>query len=302
MVSVHLDNSNSVGIGDNVCLLSALANIPEQVDLYTTNDHNTFDRLTQLKQIFNIPDSNIKIILSNTHGDFHNSGWPLKLFTEYYHPTHVKINNKLQPARPYKERHCVAIAGFFDKVPADSNNEWPWCKQRPLDYWARVFTWLKSIDYDVVTVDRHQFSLDDKVDLLVNKCKAIISYEGGMAHLSHVLRVPCFLIDWKLPSPSTTLGNFHCEFVHRTKNVYIVRDDEEMFGWNRGTFDSKVFDLTQGLSNNRLVNNECKLTFANDNLYGTITVTQNNREVMSIPNILGRTVTTDFLSKYYSLK
>jgi hypothetical protein len=302
MVSVHLDNSNSVGLGDNVCLLSALANIPEQVDLYTTNDHNTFDRLTQLKKIFNIADSNIRIILSDTNGDFHNSGWPLKLFTEYYRPTHVKIHNKLQPARPYKDRPCVAIAGFFDTVPDNSNNEWPWCKQRPLEYWARVFLWLKSMDYEVVTVDRHQFCLDDKIDLLVNKCKAIISYEGGMAHLSHMLRVPCFLIDWKLPSPSTTLGEFHCEFVHRTKNVYIVRNDEELFGWDRNAFESKVFDLTKEISNNRLVNNECIVSFANDKLYGNITIFKHSKETVAIPNILGRTATTDFLSKYYSLK
>lgn len=302
MVSVHLDNSNSVGLGDNVCLLSALANIPEQVDLYTTNDHNTFDRLTQLKKIFNIADSNIRIILSDTNGDFHNSGWPLKLFTEYYRPTHVKIHNKLQPARPYKDRPCVAIAGFFDTVPDNSNNEWPWCKQRPLEYWARVFLWLKSMDYEVVTVDRHQHCLDDKIDLLVNKCKAIISYEGGMAHLSHMLRVPCFLIDWKLPSPSTTLGEFHCEFVHRTKNVYIVRNDEELFGWDRNAFESKVFDLTKEISNNRLVNNECIVSFANDKLYGNITIFKSSKETVAIPNILGRTATTDFLSKYYSPK
>jgi hypothetical protein len=302
MVSVHLDNSNSVGLGDNVCLLSALANIPEQVDLYTTNDHNTFDRLTQLKKIFNIADSNIRIILSDTNGDFHNSGWPLKLFTEYYRPTHIKIHNKLQPARPYKDRPCVAIAGFFDTVPDNSNNEWPWCKQRPLEYWARVFLWLKSMDYEVVTVDRHQHCLDDKIDLLVNKCKAIISYEGGMAHLSHMLRVPCFLIDWKLPSPSTTLGEFHCEFVHRTKNVYIVRNDEELFGWDRNAFESKVFDLTKEISNNRLVNNECIVSFANDKLYGNITIFKSSKETVAIPNILGRTATTDFLSKYYSPK
>ena len=157
------------------------------------------------------------------------------------------------------------------------------------------------MDYEVVTVDRHFFELEDKVDLLVNQCDAIISYEGGMAHLSHMLRIPCFLIDWKLPSPSTVLGNFHCEFVHRTKNVYIVRNDEEFFGWDRTAFNLKVNDLKQGISNNRLVNGECNLAFAGPTISSSIVVTQDSKELLTVPGFFGvHSVAGQFLSQYYN--
>jgi hypothetical protein len=301
MVKVHLDTTHSVGLGDNICLLSALAKVPDQVDLYTTNAHGTFDKLSHYKKIFNIPDSSLRILSSDTNGSFNNTGWPLKLFTEYYQPESVVIRGKECPIKHTKPKQCIAIAGFFEAIPADATNNWPGCKQRPLEYWARIFLWLKSMDYEVVTVDRHFFELEDKVDLLVNQCDAIISYEGGMAHLSHMLRIPCFLIDWKLPSPSTVLGNFHCEFVHRTKNVYIVRNDEEFFGWDRTAFNLKVNDLKQGISNNRLVNGECNLAFAGPTISSSIVVTQDSKELLTVPGFFGvHSVAGQFLSQYYN--
>jgi hypothetical protein len=302
MVRIDLDNTYSVGLGDNICLLSALANIPDQIDLYVTNNHNTYSKLIHYKKIFNIPDDNLRILLSGVNGTFSNTGWPLNLFKEYYQPDYVNVHNHQVSVKHNKSKHVIAIAGFFENIPANGDNKWPWCKQRPLEYWAKIFLWLKSMDYEVVTVDRHFFNLEDKIDLLVNHCSAIISYEGGMAHLSHMLRVPCFLIDWKLPSPSTVLADFHCEFVHKTSNVYIVRNDDELFEWDRTQFDTHINHLKCGKTNNRLVNGEVDIVLERDSIHGNISViNKEGKTLLRAPGFFGENnVAGKFFSKYYT--
>jgi hypothetical protein len=125
-----------------------------------------------------------------------------------------------------------------------------------------------------------------------------------MAHLAHMLRLPCFLIDWKLPSPSTTLGEFHCDFVHRSETVYIVRDDEELFGWDADKFAHMVFLLNQGQTNNRLVNGSHRIEFVNDRIYNDIKVveTLTNNTVLTAESIFGDNDASKLVSKYYWTK
>lgn len=298
-LKINLNNQHSVGLGDNLCLLSALANLPVGVDLHTTNDHNTFNRLTQYKKIFRIPDQLLSISESDQPGNFNNTGWPLKFFSEYYRPGVVNVNGQnIRIHTPDKEKKCIAIAGSFE---LDGKlDEWPWCRARPLDYWTRIVHYVKQMGFDVITVDYAFHDLEDKIELLAKHCRAIISYEGGMAHLSHMLKVPCFLVNWRLPSPSTTLGQFHCEFVHKTDNVYILRDDEELFSWDKDTFYRMMNDLAVGKTNNRLVNGNCSVEFVGPGPRGEVTVKDSTGRVMlKAPPIFGVNLVADVLEKYH---
>ena len=299
-INIELNNDHSVGLGDNLCLLSALANIPAPVNLYTSNDHQTYDRLVQYKRIFRIPKDQLEIFPMETSGNFNNVGWPVKFFTDYHKPLYVNLKNgsvKLN-VNPL-EKKCIAIAAQFDKNPSKAD-QWPWCRGRPIEYWAKIFAHIKLMGYDVITVDHAQHDLEHKIELLAKHCRAIISYEGGMAHLAHMLGLPCFLVDWKLPSPSTTLGNFHCEFVHKTNTVYILRTDSEMFEWDKNKFDSKIFQLEQGNGNNRLVNGECTTDFSGPGCRGNITVRANTGQVLlETKPIFGDNKVGELLSKFY---
>jgi hypothetical protein len=266
-INLYLDNTHSVGLGDNLCFLSALANLPTKVNLYVSNHHNTLNRLSELGNILQIPKSSVQFFENNEQvGDCQNTGWPIKLLTDYYKPQQVQVNNQLLETNSAREKRCVALAGFYE-LPTDTENQdaytknrWPWCKHRPIEYYAKIFTWLKNMHYDVITVDRF-WSLEHKVEALVKNCCAIISYEGGMAHLAHMLQIPCFLIDWKHPSPSTKLGTFHCDFVHMTNSVHILRDDNELFAWSFDQFNHRIKELSQGLTNNRFMSKEYSLNF-----------------------------------------
>lgn len=263
---LYLDNSSSAGLGDNLCLLSALANTPNKINLYTTNEHNTFDRLSALTNLLQIPTTSLEILPGSENGNFHNTGWPLKLLTDYYRPKFVQVNNQLLENKFDIEKKCVALVGFYDSPQGldqqhgAEKNHWPWCKRRPVEYWTKIFAWIKSMNLDVITLDRF-WSLDNKVEALIKNCCAVISYEGGIAHLAHVLSIPCFVIDWKHPSPSTRFDTFHVDLVHKAHTVYIVRDDNELFEWDYSQFRNKIEQLSKGMTNNRILNKEYSLRF-----------------------------------------
>jgi hypothetical protein len=274
MERIHLDNSHSVGLGDNLCLISLLANVKEPVELLVDDRHETYEKLSRYKQIFMIPDSKLTITKSATNGDFKNTGWPLKLTMDYYRAPQVLVNGQILDTVTERdsEKRCIAVAAFYDDAPEDSKNEWPWCKRRDLAYWSEIFAYFKSLHYDVITVDRHMFDLENKIEAMVKNCKAVVSYEGGMAHLAHMLNIPVFLVDWTYPTPSTNLDRFHCEFVHRSKSMYLLRDDRELLSWNEDKFNRVVYELTQGKTNNRLLNGEYRLEFEGPGVYGRIKV------------------------------
>lgn len=274
MERIHLDNSHSVGLGDNLCLISLLANVKEPVELLVDDRHETYERLSKYKQIFMIPDSKLTITRSAANGDFKNTGWPLKLTMDYYRAPRVLVNEQILDTVTEHdgEKRCIALAAFYEDAPQDNHNQWPWCKRRDLSYWSEIFAYFKSLHYDVITVDRHMFDLENKIEAMVRNCKAIVSYEGGMAHLAHMLNIPVLLIDWTYPTPSTNLDKFHCEFVHLSSSIYLLRDDRELFSWDGDHLERVIYDLRQGRTNNRLLNGQCRILFEGPGVYGRIKV------------------------------
>ena len=298
---INLNNDHSVGLGDNLCMLSELTNIPPPIDLYVNNTYKTFDRLTHYKKIFRIPDSQLQIFPSDDNGDFNNVGWPVKLFSEYHRPQFVSVNGQVIQTRTKhdKDKKFIAIAGYVDP-DVSGRNEWPYSRARPQEYWNRIYGWIKSIGYEAVSVDNAFTDLEDKIEILAKHCRAIISYEGGMAHLSHMLKLPCFLVDWKHPSPSTTLKEYHCDFVHKSSSVYILRQDEEIFTWTEGEFNQAVERLHIGETNNRLLNGECRLEFDGPGVHGNIQVYKGRNLVLDAGGIFGNNKVGALLNRYYA--
>ena len=97
-----------------------------------------------------------------------------------------------------------------------------------------------------------------------------------MAHLAHMIDLPCFLIDWKHPTTSTQLDVFHSDFVHKTNSVYIIRKDDELFSWDRHTFDSKITDLRYGKGNNRFTSGEFYFNFLGPGFHNNIRIYNKN--------------------------
>jgi hypothetical protein len=262
-ITVELNNDHSVGLGDNLCFLSAMANLPPKVNLLVSNQYNTFEKLTHYAKIFRISKSQLEIVEREHSGTFSNTGWPIKMFTDYYKPAFVNVNGSVIKLNNNVDKKCIALVTASELDPT-GENRWPWCRNRPIAYWANIFAWLKSMGYEVITLDHPYFDLETKIEILAKHCKAIISYEGGMAHLAHIMNIPCFLVDWQHPSPSTTFSTFHCDLVHMSNSVYILRDDNEMFQWDLEQFDKKISKLTRGQTNNRFLSKEFTFEIVNE--------------------------------------
>ena len=299
-LKLDLDNAHSVGLGDNLCLISLLTNLPVSVELCLNNEFNAFDKFKLYKRLFRIPDSQLKLTLVDSNGTFNGGGyWPAKLLYEYHRPKYVNVFGQLIELNK-GDKKCIALVTQTQSNPGQ-DDMWPWCRSRTPEYWGRIFVYLKGLGYEVITLDHPHFDLETKVELLAKHCKAIISYEGGMAHLAHMLKLPCFLVDWKLPSPSTPYGQYHCEMVHRTDSVHILRDDEEIFLLNKEQFDTRISELQQGLTNNRFANGEFTLSFAGPGVHGEILLKDKTGKVVgNLPPMYGSNQLTDLLSKYYT--
>jgi hypothetical protein len=296
-ITIDLNNDHSVGLGDNLCLLSAMANLPAKVTLEVSNEHNTFDRLQHYARILQIPSYSLTIKEVSHSGRFRNTGWPLKAFTDYYKTQKVNVNGQ-RISTQIQDKRCIALITASQPDPG-GRNEWPWSRNRPPEYWEKMFSWIKSIDYEVITLDVSYFDLEDKIELLTKYCCAMISYEGGMAHLAHMINVPCFIVDWKHPSPSTHLNVFHVDFVHRTNSVYILREDNELFSWDRAKFDTKVRDLYQGKGNNRFVSKEFTFDFVGPNYQNNLRIyNKSGLLCLETQTFLGKDL-GHFLHKYY---
>jgi hypothetical protein len=297
-ITVHVNNTHSVGLGDNLCFLSAMANLPPKVSLLVNNDHNTYNRLAQYIKIFKIPKSQLELKQVDENGDFDNTGWPIKVFTDYYKPLSVNANGNILNLNKGRGKKCIALVTAFDKDP-NGLNEWPWCRNRSLDYWAKLFSWIKSMGYEVITLDDPFHDLETKIEILAKHCCAMISYEGGMAHLAHMMNIPCFILDWTYPNPSTNLNVFHVDFVHRSDSVYIIRNDDEPFSWDRITFDRITEQMREGNGNNRLVTKEFYFNFIGPNFLNDVRIfNKNDLLCLQLPSFLGRGY-AEFLYKYY---
>jgi hypothetical protein len=320
-MKIHLNNNHSVGLGDHLCLISLLCDINDGIEVLSSNNHGIYDRLCYFKRVLHIPDSAFTLKLVDSNGDFDVIGWPLKLFSKYYQPETVTLKGlSLRVDDPNHPKPAIGLACFTTNYMYLDNNsnyvEWldgkevnrgnenvfPQCRLRPASYYARIFEYCKTHRYDVITIDSMHTDLEEKIEMMVKNCKAIIGYEGGMAHLAHILNIPYFMLDWKLPTPNTVFNEWHCELVHQTNSLYVLRDDEELFKWSADEFDKKIHLISRGNGNNRLLNGECRLHF--DSLTSPLTIQNDKGETvfstdfgMFSDNAVGR-----LLAKYYSSK
>ena len=317
-MKIHLDTTHSVGLGDYLCLISLLCDVPDTVEVYCNNNWHTFDRLTDFKRVLNIPDSAFKLVQTESNGDFAVLGWPVKLFSKYYNPKSVMIRGQelsldyenTRDSKGYIGLVCYTTnQSYVDtngnyiewdnnlEVNRGCNNVFPQTRLRPVDYYARVFEFIKTRRYDVITIDSMHTNFEDKVEMMAKHCKAIIGYEGGIAHLAHILNIPYFMLDWQHPCPNTIYGDLHCEIVHQSKCLHVLRHDEELFGWTAAEFDQKIYNVFSGYGNNRFVNGEYKIKFKNG-LNESTTITGPNGPTV-FPGMFGQDALGQMLSKYY---
>jgi hypothetical protein len=131
----------------------------------------------------------------------------------------------------------------------------PRCKVKSLDYYSNLFYFLRTIGYDVVTLD-HPSNLETKVEQLLDNCAAVIGYEGGIAHLCTMLQVPYIMLNWN-ESTVDQYKEFQCEMTHQSHTTFFLKNDNEIFSHNEASFNALIDKLNCKETNNRFLTKEC---------------------------------------------
>jgi len=275
-MNIYLNTRNGLGFGDYLCTISLLANVPTPITLYADNREGQYDRISQLLRIFNVPEEQLKIEFNPDHrGDF-SGAWHLKTFTDYFYPEVVTLKGRqLAVKDSTRKKSYIGVCCYngldtylnsdYDQIRGSVKNEGnngtriPQCKYRSVDFYARVMQFAKSMGFDVVTLDDAN-NLESKLEFMLENCAAVIGYEGGIAHACHMLQIPYLMLDWRVPNHDAQYGEFQCEVTHRSKTVYHLRNDDELFQFSRTGFLEFIDKLTNlGTTNNRLVTGQVRM-------------------------------------------
>ena len=252
--------TSAMAVGMSISFLSMLTNSNHSF-------HNKVDSpnhsLIPLKKIFNISDDQISISITDNMSD--NIFWQLsdvgKLTSPYISPEFVNVKNQQLPVGGKTNKPCIALACYQDYQHLQnydaSDLNWPNNRYWSIEEYAKIFELIKQAGYEVVTLDNHSISLEDKVYWLNEYCEAVIGYEGGLCHLAHTLQIPTIVLPWR---PYQTFLNI--DSLHLDQRTYFVRIFEEILNWNKFTLQDIIEQLHNQVTNNVFYTGN--VTFARD--------------------------------------
>lgn len=239
---------SAMSAGMSISFLSMLLNSDYNFHINVDSpDHSLFP----LKKIYNISDD--KVSLSVTADMSDNIFWQLsdigKLTSPYISPDEIYVKNTVLQVGQKTNKPCIALACYQDFNHLENFNKadisWPNYRYWSVEEYSKIFQLIKNAGYEVVTLDNHSISLDDKVYWLNEYCDAVIGYEGGLCHLAHTLRIPSIILPWR---PYESFLNIHS--LHVDKRTYFVRTIEEILRWNKFTLLDIIEQLHNEVTNN----------------------------------------------------
>lgn len=270
--------SGGGGFGDHLCTLSLFCDIPEPINLYVTDRDETYNKLSEIARVLCISEDKLKIIHSQEQGNV-GGNLHLKIFCNYMKPERVRVHGELLKIKNNKRRKRYIGFCFYNgtDIYLDSNydlirgskynegnnsNRAPECRWRSLDYYMTIVKLVRSWGYDIITFD-DPHNLESKVRMLVENCDAVIGYEGGIAHLCHVLQIPYIMFDYRRPNKDMTYGEYMAEMLHQSEHMYLLKSDAELMNFDSERFGQLIEKLKFGKGNNRIVNGDVILKSKN---------------------------------------
>lgn len=275
-IKLHFDWHK--GLGTELCAFSTFVNsgmgtlfVPGIVE------HHSFSRY---KKIFNVGDDQLLLKSFNETDDNDVFIDPQDLF-KIYSPYVIK--ERVNKPRKFVGLSCYQNSEFvFDST--NMNTTYPYVKLYPIEVYQRLFQVIKSWGYDIITFDSTEISLEDKADMIYNMCDFVIGYEGGIAHLAHMLDTPSIILPWRV---ETVLP----ELLHLDKKTYFCQSVSEALNWSKSDVTDIVERLNNKETNNRFLTNQ--LTLENNNYSFSVPGSDN-----LYPAVLGH-VEIHYIKRFY---
>jgi hypothetical protein len=252
--------TSAMAVGMSISFLSMLMNSDYSFHIKVDSENHS---LIPLKKIYNIPDDRLTISVTDNMTD--NVFWELsdvgKLTSPYISPDYVNVGGQQIAVGARADKPCVALACYQNyehlKQYNDTDTNWPNNRYWSLEEYSKIFQLIKDAGYEVVTLDNHAISLEDKIYWLNEYCDAVIGYEGGLCHLAHTLRIPTIILPWR---PYESFLNI--DSLHLDRRTFFIREFEEILKWNRFTLSDTIEILKNEVTNNTFYTGQ--VTFARD--------------------------------------
>jgi len=235
-----LDRNWNKGLGTELMVLCTLLDYKvSQLNINKDLNNTNFEKY---KKIFNISDDILRIHQTT---DLQNEIEPSDIF-KVYSPYYKVSNNK-------QNKRFIGIAAYQDSQAFENPGlVYPESKYYPIQKYSELYKLLKLFGWEVITLDSRNVSVEEKADLISNYCECVIGYEGGIAHLCHMLDVPYIMLPWKIP--------FDAKLLHIDEKTFFLDSFDQILSWSKEDLDKCISNLHCGITNNELVNNKKLIT------------------------------------------
>jgi hypothetical protein len=223
------------GLGTELMVFCVLIDYGvKQLNINKNLNNKNFEKY---KKIFNISDQQLVVNHTLDLVDEIEPSDLFKVYSPYIKLPNVKRNKKY-----------IGISGYQDsKIYEKTKLIYPEYKIYSIDQYSNLYKLIKKCGYDVITLDSRDIDLEDKVNLILDYCECVIGYEGGIAHLCHMLDVPYIMLPWKIP--------FDIKLLHLDEKTFFLESFDELMSWKKEDLDFCIHDLYNNKHNNELILN-----------------------------------------------
>jgi len=243
-MKIQIGNEWHKGLGTQLGALSVF--MAAGVDLVEVSDMVIYNALTEYKKIFNLDSLSISLTSNEQLKDTLYPDDCFKLFSPYY-----KKANANSKRKPYIGLACYDNADRVFDIH-DTDLSYPKNKLYPLESNADIFKIIKRAGYDVVTLDSKESTVAEKAWIIENLCECVIGYEGGIAHLSHMLNVPYIMLPWRKDGGLEQL-------LHLDNTTYFLNSVHELLNWindDKHKLNETINALREGQGNNKFLHGQ----------------------------------------------
>ena len=272
--SIILSMESMRGLGANLGHLSMLLHSNKEFNIYANERCRIF--LDPIKESLGL--DNIKIHdedgLSDRVDHYPNMNDTDKFFAPYLDVKHVYYRGIHNPTGTLNKKF-IAIACYQRSDPSEIIEDidyqvnilsWPKNRYYSIDQYSKIFKLAKRAGYDVITFDCNEINFLEKIHIINLLCDCIIGYEGGLAHLGHVLKIPTIILPWQRNADGTMLdrselggiGFIYPWVLHLDKKTYFANSIDEILAWSPSQLKEIISQLHEDQGNNPILNPDFK--------------------------------------------
>jgi hypothetical protein len=245
MIVKLLENT---ALGTTLCTFSAFMHYGvREVIVYPGSFYQ--EVFMDLKKIFSISDNILKINTNyNDPCDYEfTPSDVVKVGAPYYKVSTPKKYKGYIGLVCYPDTPLSVDSVLSDNVFNEPSDDFPEFKLYSLEKYAELYKFLKKTGWDVITFDNKKTPLCEKIELLANQCEIVVGYEGGLAHLCHILDIPYIMLPWRKPT------NNIAHQIHLDNKTYFLNSFDEIFEWSSEKFQQIIHLLNSGQGNNEFL-------------------------------------------------